>query len=153
LPFQPTCALIATNFFQISADNYASGEYMQSALAAAVLFAIMATTAAADVLADYDDAIISAQIMGDCNIAIAAPVSEGKTSKKLKDVGDAAWHQLWASLDEQNAAGHEDNARRADHMLKQRTVSDFDTAKALIAQKGCPALAGHARTVIDSYRE
>jgi len=117
--------------------------------AVVVMSGLAAITAHADSLSKYDDAIISAEVMDECHIVISGLMSDEKT----KAAGEVAFQQLWASLDKQDRAHHDENGQKADFMLKKRTEVDLTRGRELVSAKGCPALVQHAREILETYRQ
>jgi hypothetical protein len=118
-----------------------------TSLALALVVVGLTTIAQADPLSKYDDVMVSAVVMDKCHIAISGQPSVDK----VRAVGDAAWHQLWAALDTQDIGHHDENGRKADSILKKRTEADLAQGSELVSAKGCIGLVAHARAVLESY--
>ena len=131
-------------------ESHAKGRTKEMKAFAAVLTlsGLIAVAAQADPLSTYDDVIVSADVMDECHIVISGWISDEKT----KAAGDAAFHQLWSSLDEQDSTHHEGNGRKADFVLKKRTEADLTQGRKLVTAKGCPSLIRHARKILEAYR-
>ena len=109
-----------------------------------------ATAAHADPLSTYDDFMTSIPILRECHVEISVAPSEAKAAK-MTAMGNAAWHELWAALDEKDASHHDENARTADFELKKRSEADLAQARELVASKGCAALVPQARDKLKDY--
>lgn len=117
----------------------------------ALAFALgVATVAQADPLSIYDEDMTANLILQECKVDASELFRKYPSPEpKVRAIGDAAWHQLWDALDKQDAAHHDENARKADFELKQRSVADLAHAKALVSSKGCDALVPDARVVFE----
>ena len=110
----------------------------------------MATIAQADPLSIYDEDMTATLILQECKVGDSELFRKyPMPGPKVRAIGDAAWHQLWDALDKQDAAHHDENARKADFELKQRSVADLAHARDLVATQGCDALVPHARAVTE----
>jgi hypothetical protein len=109
----------------------------------------LTTMAVADPLSTYDDGMNALLTLNECKADFSEfSFKSSSTELKLRAMGDAAWRQLLAPLDEQDSAHHDENGHEADRELKQRAVADLAHVRDLVSSKGCDALVPHARTVL-----
>ena len=117
----------------------------------AIALVSLTTIAVSDPLSLYDEGLTATLIMKECSVDPSEfPLKDPSPEPKLRAIGDAAWRQLLAPLDEQDSAHHEENGHRADAELKKRSVADLAHVKELVSTKGCDALIPHARAVLES---
>ncbi|HWC63081.1 MAG TPA: hypothetical protein VG501_05615 [Rhizomicrobium sp.] len=112
------------------------------------LFLLPTLARADDALAQFDDAIVSTEIMDKCQIRISGTVSY----EKLHATGEAAYRQILGPL-YQPKGDRDQAAEDADFILKKRTEADLAQGRSLVLQKGCPALVDHTRQILESYRD
>ena len=125
---------------------------MNSLIVGAILVCV-ATPALAGAVDKMDEVITSGEIREECHLAMPEPtVDEGARFKaSLHTIGQDAWHEMWTELDKQDPSHHEANAKKAEFALRYRTEDDMEKAHSLVAEKGCAAIADHARDVLNSY--
>ena len=121
---------------------------MRSSIArVAVLLAVVFVPwrALADAISDYDDAIVSIEVMEDCHLVIPGVIS----NSKLRLAGEAAFRQIGGLGD----GSQPQSDARADFALKKRTETDLAHGREIVAERGCDALIPHARKVLEAYRK
>jgi hypothetical protein len=122
-------------------------------MALAAVIVCFSSAARADALGQIAEILVSSEIFEACHITLPEPAIEQNTrvSGKLDALGKVAWQQFWDELDRNDPSHHEENAKKADHMLADYMAGTSGKGRALVAEKGCPALVPHAQEVLRSY--
>ena len=99
-----------------------------------------------------EEIITSAEIKEECHLTLPEPAAEDgeRIKEKLDAMGKAAWRKIWTELDEQEPSRHDENARRADYMLRKRIEAGMHKGRSLVAEQGCAALMPRAREVLEA---